>query len=69
MGVRGRSLTALRPPGINSGGAFVGADPPGEVPVHHSGDVWMDAGTLPSSGYLRSSFMLQGHPNGNWVMR
>ena len=33
-------------------GAFVGADPPEEVPAHPSGEMWMYAGTLPSSGYL-----------------
>ena len=33
-------------------GAFVGAGPPEEVPAHPSGEMWMDAGTLPSSGYL-----------------
>ena len=32
-------------------GAFVGADPPEEVPVLPSGEMWMYTGTLPSSGY------------------
>ena len=51
-GVKGYELNFAAPLGDQFWGAFVGADPPKEVPAHPSGEMWMNAGTLPSSGYL-----------------